>query len=414
VNAPSPGPLRILFVTRRHFPTISGMSVYGKNLVEHLVRRGHVVTILAQYRGDELGRRVYGGGPPEKVDGATVIGVESKGEASSGNFEHDIEQLIAEAERVIDADPVDVVHAQYAYPPGVAALEVARRHGRPAVVSIQGGDGHWVGACCDHHRAMVRATILGASSVIVGSASFAREVAEANEVSLDRLRVIPGATDLRRFHPREGFDPGGPVNRLLYHGRVDRRKGVFELVDAFVSTEAAAALELIVSGIGPDLDELRRYCDDIAAGSVRFLGRVPYEECGDVYRLADAFVSPTYMEGFSNTILEAMATGLPIVSTAAVGVIDCLRNGENALLVPPGDVPALRDALSRLLTDAGLRARLASAALDDVRRNYSWDILAPRLEDEYRRARPVQLDPDWRHRVSPDPACRFRAEPHLL
>ncbi len=78
-------------------------------------------------------------------------------------------------------------------------------------------------------------------------------------------------------------------------------------------------------------------------------GYVDYADVPEVYRRADIFVSPTYAEGFSNTILEAMASGLAVVSCRAVGVVDCIRDGENGLLTEPGDVPALTAALRRVL-----------------------------------------------------------------
>ena len=96
----------------------------------------------------------------------------------------------------------------------------------------------------------------------------------------------------------------------------------------------------------------------------------------DVYRSADVFVSPTYSEGFSNTVLEAMASGLPVVSTDSVGVVDCLEHDRNGLLHEPGDVEGLVAQLCRLLDDPPLRTRLAATALEEVRRLYSWPVLA--------------------------------------
>ena len=132
-----------------------------------------------------------------------------------------------------------------------------------------------------------------------------------------------------------------------------------------------------------------------------------------VYREADVFASPTYMEGFSNTILEAMASALPIVSCRAVGVVDCLRDGENALLVEPGDVAALVVAFERVLGDAPLRARLATAALDECRRTYSWVEVGDQIVEAYRTA-PAPRRNGCALASIPIEPCRYRAEPHLL
>ncbi len=144
------------------------------------------------------------------------------------------------------------------------------------------------------------------------------------------------------------------------------------------------------------------------------LGYVPYDDVPAVYRRADLFASPTYSEGFSNTILEAMSAGLPIVSCHAVGVVDCLRDGENGLLVQPGDIPALADALGRLLDDAPLRRRLANCGFEEVHRLYSWPVVAQQIAGVYDRLQGTAPDNGWTLRVPMDPACRYRAAPHLL
>lgn len=134
----------------------------------------------------------------------------------------------------------------------------------------------------------------------------------------------------------------------------------------------------------------------------------------DLYRRADVFVSPTYAEGFSNTILEALAAGLATVSCHAVGVSDCLRDGENGLLVNPGDVPAQAAALTRIITDAALRRRIASTGLEECRRVYSWHAVGRQIMEVYARVRSETPATDFATDLPDDPSCRFRAEPHLL
>ena len=150
--------MRICFVSRRFFPAISGMSVYALNLLRELVAAGHDVTMISQYRGDPFGMRVYGGGPPPPVPGVRVIGLEQRGEQNGGDFETDVAALVARIRAEHARAPFDILHAQYGYPCGWGGTGgVTRDIGVPNVVSIQGGDGHWVGSCCETHRlAMVR------------------------------------------------------------------------------------------------------------------------------------------------------------------------------------------------------------------------------------------------------------------
>ncbi len=405
--------MRICFVSRRFFPAISGMSVYALNLLRELVAAGHDVTMVSQYRGDALGIRVYGGGPPPAVPGVKVIGLEQVGEQDGGDFETDVAAMKAAVLREHARQPFDILHAQYGYPCGWAVLEASRETGVPNVVSIQGGDGHWVGSCCETHRlAMVR-VLDHAGAVLIGCRSFAEEVSHRLGTDPARFTIVPGAVDVGRFTP--GDRAPGPTPVLLYHGRVDARKGVLDMLDALAPLAAEAVpFKLLVSGIGPTYDETVARIGQLGLGGhARMTGYVDYAEVPEVYRRADIFVSPTYAEGFSNTILEAMASGLAVVSCRAVGVVDCIRDGENGLLTDPGDVPALTAALRTVLTNAAVRSRLAAAGLEECRRVYSWSAVGRQIMDVYASLAGSKPDRDWPLEL-PQAPCRFRLEPHLL
>ncbi|MGB3633207.1 MAG: glycosyltransferase family 4 protein [Rubrobacteraceae bacterium] len=407
--------MRICFVSRRFFPAISGMSVYAANLLRELVRMGHDVTMVSQYRGDEEGTRVYGGGPPPEVPGVRVIGLEAVGEQNGGNFEKDVEALAQNVVEEHERAPFDVIHAQYGYPTGLAALVASRRTGVPNLVSIQGGDGHWVGTCCATHKRAMLAVLNHAGALLIGSRSFAAEVTGNHDTPPDRFTIVPGAVNTDRFTP----DPASPGSLsdppvLLYHGRVDRRKGALDLLEAVAALREKLPLQLIVSGIGPDSDAVAERVVELGlTESVELSGYADYPEVPAVYRRGDVFVSPTYAEGFSNTILEAMATGLPVVSTRAVGVVDCLSHGENGLLHEPGDVDGLVAALERMLGDDVLRRRLAEKALEEARTLYSWPAVAGQIVGVYESLLNTEPDDAW---TDPGPAepCRFRLQPHLL
>ncbi len=403
------------------------MSVYARNLLRELTSLGHEVTMISQYRGDAAGTRVYGGGPPPPVPGVRVIGLEALGEQEKpvANFERDIETMVATAVAEHEKEPFDLLHAQYGYPTGLAALEASKRLGLPNVVSIQGGDGHWVGVtCCGTHREAMRTVLGHAGALLIGSRSFAAEVRENHGTPSERFTIVPGAVEAARFKPREGYVAGEWIDEaqpvLLYHGRVDRRKGALDLLDAFALLRKrrhpiTARTRLVYSGIGPDSTAVADRVQGLGLDDAFInLGYVNYDDVPAVYRRADVFVSPTYSEGFSNTIIEAMSAGLPVVSCAVVGVVDCLRDGVNGLLVPPGDVEALADALARMLDDQPLRVHLAERARQDVDEKYSWPVVARQIAGVYETLRGTWPDDGWTLSAPMDPACKYRAEPHLL
>jgi glycogen(starch) synthase len=396
------------------------MSVYAVNLLRQLVEAGHDVTMVSQFRGDAAGTRVYGGGPPPEVPGVRVIGLRSLGEEAfaqpgGADFERDVNEMVETILAEHARHPFDVLHAQYGYPNGWAVLLAAQRIGVPTVVSIQGGDGHWVGSCCETHRQAMLRVLNHADRLLIGCDSFAQEVVERLGVSRDRFTIVPGAVEVERFHPAAGRAPGEAADpvRLFYHGRVDRRKGALDFLDALAMLrEQGVPFAATISGIGPDLDACSQRDAELGLGT-RFSGYADYDAAPDLYRKQDIFVSPTYAEGFSNTVLEAMASGLASVSCDAVGVRDCLRHEENGLLSQPGDVPALAHNLRRIIEDAPLRARLARNALEECRRTYSWKAVGRQIMEIYEEvqgtAPSTGFDP-----VLPSAECRFRAAPHLL
>jgi glycosyltransferase involved in cell wall biosynthesis len=413
--------MRICFISRRFFPTISGMSVYAANLLRELVRNGVDVTMIAQYRNDALGKKVYGGGAPPSVAGVNVIGLESIGEQNGGNFEADVGRIVETVIAEHEKKSFDILHAQYGYPPGFAALETSKILGIPNVVSIQGGDGHWVGVdCCPTHKIAMQTVLTKANAILIGSRSFANEVRENHNVDVSRFTIVSGAVNTARFTPRDNWQAGEfidqAVPRLLYHGRVDARKGVLDLIDAFARLlkEIKIKPQLIISGIGPDSENVKTKLAELdLQKNVELLGYVDYAKVPEIYRDSDVFVSPTYAEGFSNTILEAMASGLAIVSTVSVGVVDCLRDRENALLVEPGNVEDLKNALHKILIDKMLRRNLAQNAFDECRDVYSWEKIGRQIVRVYENLIVEKPNNDWFVPTEIAP-CRYREQPHLL
>ncbi len=407
--------MRICFVSRRFFPAISGMSIYASNLLRELVAGGHDVTMISQYYdGDHA--TVYGGGPPPAVEGVKVIGLPALGEQDHGDFESDIETMIAAVKREHAVAPFDILHAQYGYPTGWAVLLASAAIGVPCVVSIQGGDGHWVGSCCETHYQAFGRVLDHAGALLIGGESFISEVSERMSVPRARFTRVPGAVDTASFVPGHAVGTIASSPRLLYHGRVDRRKGVLDFISALgLLREQAVAYEATISGIGPDDGAARSLASEMgfAPETLRFAGGTDYALTPSIYAAADIFASPTYSEGFSNTILEAMACGLPVASCEVVGVTDCLRHDDNGLLTEAGDVPAHAAVLRRLIEDEPLRRRIAVRGLEDCRANYSWSVVGRRVVEVYEDLRGTVPAGDFRRDLVASP-CRFRVHPHLL
>jgi glycosyltransferase involved in cell wall biosynthesis len=170
-----------------------------------------------------------------------------------------------------------------------------------------------------------------------------------------RVRMIPNAVDLSRFQAERR--PGSGVVRVAYVGRLRPVKGVGVLVDAWHALGARGAARLVIAGDGHMRGELEAQVQRLSLGdSVALAGEV--SDVPGLLRETDVYVQPSYMEGLPNSVLEAMAAGLPIVATRVSGNEDLVTDGDNGLLVPPGDAPALAAAIRRLMDDPALARRM--------------------------------------------------------
>jgi glycosyltransferase involved in cell wall biosynthesis/2-polyprenyl-3-methyl-5-hydroxy-6-metoxy-1,4-benzoquinol methylase len=232
----------------------------------------------------------------------------------------------------------DVVHAHWL---PTAAVALATR--RPVVLTVHGTDLELA------HRArpLARALLGRVRVVLAVSESLAEDV---RRLGATDVRVVPNGIAL----PPEIGDEAEPP-QVLFAGRLSREKGIVELV------EAARGHELVVAGDGP-----------LRARVPGALGWLPHDELDRLYARAAVVACPSQREGFGVACAEAMAHARAVVASDVGGLRDLVVDGETGLLVPPGDVEALREALERLLGDRDLRRRLGTAARERVRGLASW------------------------------------------
>jgi colanic acid/amylovoran biosynthesis glycosyltransferase len=189
--------------------------------------------------------------------------------------------------------------------------------------------------------------------------------------------------------PRDGSDPADPV-RLLAVARAMPKKGLDILLEALARLPAELAWRLDHVGSGPLLDELRTLAERLGiARTIAWHGGQPQPRVIELMQTADLFALPARIaadgdrDGLPNVLLEAMATGLPVVSTPVSAIPEAVEDGRTGLLVPPDDPPALAAAIERLARDPRLRQHLGTAGREAVLARFTdeagLDRLAARL-----------------------------------
>ncbi len=227
--------------------------------------------------------------------------------------------------------------------------------------------------------------------VLAVSRSVERFAVDVEGVPAERVTYLPNSVDLTVFSPPSeveraaarrqfGLPEAGLVVGAV--GRLVHQKNFDLLIEAMRSVLADRDdATLAIFGDGPDAASLRGLAAPMG-GRVRFLGRVIERRA--VYAALDLLVLPSRFEGLPMTVLEAMASGVPVIATAVDGMIELVGGDPRAArLVPPGDVAGLREAVIELLSDRDARSDLAAAALPLVRTTFDARRLAAQLEALY-------------------------------
>jgi glycosyltransferase involved in cell wall biosynthesis len=179
---------------------------------------------------------------------------------------------------------------------------------------------------------------------------------------------------------RLGLRPGRFVVGAV--GRLSAEKGFDVLIRAVDRLRGGLDVELWIVGEGAERPRLQALIAELGAGErVRLLGYRP--DARELYQCMDAFAVSSYREGLPNVLLEAMALEVPVVATRVAGIPRLIRDGDNGLLVEPGDAAGLSGALARLLRDPALRARFRRAGRDTVETGYSFVARMKKIRDIY-------------------------------
>jgi glycosyltransferase involved in cell wall biosynthesis len=233
----------------------------------------------------------------------------------------------------------------------------------------------------------LRALAQGVDRYLAVSHDIANELVEELGWPRDKIDVVYNAVDLARVEVeappglREQLGGGSDTRPLvLTPARLDAQKGHRVLFEAIAQVPDAT---FVLAGEGPEREPLEALAAQLGvAERVRFLGR--REDVPQLLAACDVFALPSLYEGSSLAVLEAMAAGIPVVSSAIGGTDELIEDGRSGLLVAPGDAAALAAALRRLLGDPELRQGLAARARERVEDGLTREQMAARVSGVYR------------------------------
>jgi glycosyltransferase involved in cell wall biosynthesis len=208
-----------------------------------------------------------------------------------------------------------------------------------------------------------------------GAHAYGRDVATILQLKYDldaeRVAYIPNGVDRRFFVPRAYETDGGL--RLLYAGTWLEQRGIFYLREALrKAAPRVPRLTMTFAGPGVPSEEILRFFGGELAPRIFVREAVPAERMQELYAEHDVFVFPSLVEGLPNVLMEAMASGMPVITTETCGMTDIVENQFNGVLIPPADAAALEDAILRLANCEELRRKLGTAAREAMQR-FTWE-----------------------------------------
>ena len=260
------------------------------------------------------------------------------------------------------------------------AIWIARLRGCPVVVNYRGGEAD---AFLQRAADWVRPSLRRSAALLVPS-GFLEAVFRRHGFG---STVVPNVINLERFGHAEGrpTPSGCRAPSVLVARHLEPIYDNQTALRAFALLAARyPAAQLVIAGSGPEAEMLAALADHLGiAQAVRFTGRIDNAAMAALYREADIMLNPSLVDNMPNSVLEALAGGVAVVSTDVGGVPYLVEHRRSALLVPPQNPQAMADAMLLLLVEPDLKERLRQAGLQ-LADQYTWAQVRPRLLQVYR------------------------------
>jgi glycosyltransferase involved in cell wall biosynthesis len=353
--------MRVGIVTETYAPDVNGVALTVQALSRGLVRRGHTVDLI---------RPIHASTPPLADAGMDVLAVEGAAVPRYAGLRFGLPARFR-IERRWRLERPDAIYVATEGPLGWSAVSAARRLGIPVATGFHTRFDFYVGhygfgALTPFVRRYLARFHRRAQTTLVPTGQLAGEL---NDLGVNDVRVLRRAVDTHRFHPdrrdlalRESWGAGPETPVILSVGRVAPEKNLDVVIDAYRAlARRVPGARCVIVGDGPGRAALEAAHPDVIFAGVR-----RGAELAAYYASADVFVFPSLTETFGNVVLEAMASGVPVVAYAEAAAREFIRNGQNGIRVAPGNQGGLVERAAALGADPTVRAAMGHAARASV------------------------------------------------
>lgn len=384
--------MKIVIATAVYYPMVNGVSVFSRNLAVGLVKRGHeVVVICPSQTGKSYVRKVDGVKVaylrsvdakiyPDQIHPVpkkkNILGLKLPHLWYKHGFRVSVFPAL-EVKKILDKYCPDVVHVQVSDPIGLSVVSYAKKHNIPVVTT-------------EHNQPEVITEPLKMPELMKKSmnallysyfrnrqsksdfVTMPTEQAIRNLLSKSKIDIpiasVSNGVDLTNFKPGkaaleiyEKYKITKNVPIVLYVGRLDPEKNVGLAIEAFKEARTKLPqMEMVIVGDGVDKARLEKLVDKLEVSSaVKFLGRILPPDLYEIYKIGSVFATASEIETQGIVLIEAAATGLPLIAVDGGAVAEICQTGKNGFLCPPQNEAELAKAIVKILSEEDLRKKFS-------------------------------------------------------
>ena len=364
--------MKILLINYEYPPLGGGAANATYNIALSLQKQGHSVFVATTAFGQLTGFTVE--------NNISIYRLPSKRKAADrSNLTEMLSftyHVLRNSEKIIKDNAIEACIAFFTVHCGIASYRIFKKYNIPYIISLRGGDVPGLvpelGLIHSITKPLRRIILKNAISIVANSVGLAELSMKADPFHVD---VIPNGVDTVFFLPSE---TKSDIFTFLFVGRFQAQKNLFFLLKTFkeLTLKTHKPLKLLMVGDGPQNNELQQYANDLGLTNIEWLGWKTKKELVLLYQSSHCFLNPSLYEGMPNTILEAMACGLPVVASDSIGNNEIILSRENGLLFPQNNLESFRDQMFELVETQEKANQIGRNARQHIVNNYSWTSVA--------------------------------------
>jgi glycosyltransferase involved in cell wall biosynthesis len=390
--------LNVCFVSPEYFPISGGTGAYVYYLSRQLQKSGHNVHIITRHKMNST----------EIVDGVNITYIKCKGNPLTKYWSF-ARSTFKKLEELNKKFAFDIIHANlplvpnFAIPKESANVLVSTVHstwkGEAEAIKHEGlrklnTNEKFMLEFNSLLRSSEKKLMKRSDALIAVSMYTKKELTEFYDIDEEKIHIIYNGVDVQKFKPNKdrvglrrelGLEEKQKI--ILFVGRLYQRKGLdtlFQSISKVVQNFKDAKFVISGEGFRQNKEKLLKLAEKLKIeNSVLFVGYFPDEKLPDLYAASDIFVLPALYENFPFAILEAQATGLPVISTKVGGIPELVTNNKNGLLVEPANSEQLTEEIMILLKNPKFAEELGKRARQLIEEKFAWPLITNEVVDLY-------------------------------